>query len=400
MAAEALLRLAREVDRLSVALEPVRAALPLRDREPWREIVVERQVARASAEPMAADRPARTPAPEPAPEPVPPPEPVPVEPIALTLATTAANEDPSSPSATPLTPGIAQVTRLRARLEPQLTNLRAGAAWEQAEDPIEAIHRLRVATRRLRAFVRLCGPMLARKRAERLRTRLRSITRGIGELREWDVLLEALRAEHRVAEPLPRAALEHVIEWAEAPRRKAARAARKALAGVDLEGLAQALDGELDRVCGRMLRLDAELPEQAATLLEPELARAFDGMPTPHPELDIEALHELRIRAKRLRYALELLEPSLGESDRALRRPLKRIQSALGDHRDAVQLGDRLRERREALAARGLQTLACALEPIEAKIGQAQQAALERAQPALARLGALVEARSPAASAD
>jgi CHAD domain-containing protein len=365
LAAGALQRVAREVDRLSQVLEPLRGAIPLREPGPRVELEVTRRAA-----------PAWTP-PEP---PSAPPEPASAPPSERPLA-------PAPPSVA-LPPAIEQVAHLRARIEPPLARLRELAAWEGAEDPADAIRRVRVATRRLRAFVRLFAPLLGDKRARKLERRLRAVTRALGPMREHDVLLAGLRAEHTGAEPLVRAALEHVTAWAEGQRRKAVRRTSEALADVDAPALAAALDDELDRVCGRLLRLDDALPTHAAAWIEPELARAFEGMPKAQDDADLDALHDVRIRAKRLRYALELLRPMVPELHRSLRPPLRRLQSTLGEHREAAQLLDRLHARREALGSQGLHTLASALEPVEAAARHRRQHAFERAMRALEGLPA------------
>ena len=44
------------------------------------------------------------------------------------------------------------------------------------------------------------------------------------------------------------------------------------------------------------------------------------------------APHEARKAAKRLRYVLEIIEPSAGTKARRLRKRVKAVQSALGDH--------------------------------------------------------------------
>ena len=356
VASTALERLAREVDRLALALEPVREAIALQGTSGGGgELEVTRR----------ADRRAPT-----AMEPAPPSREPPTRP---------------TPSVQPSL-GIAQATDLRSRVEPHLAAIRQGGTWEQAEDPVEAIHRLRVATRRLRAFTSLFAPLMGHERAHKLARRLRAITRALGPRREWDVLLEALRAEHAKAEPLTKAALEHVIAWAEGQRDGTTRKTRKALARTDLGALADALDSELDRVCGRVLRLDEELATQAKAWLEPELSRAFEGMPRPDREDEVEALHEVRKRAKRARYAVELLRPSLGTAYADLRRPLKQVQSTLGRHRDATQRAERLHEQCAALADRGLRTLAGALERVARATTERRQRAFEQVLEVLARL--------------
>lgn len=47
-----------------------------------------------------------------------------------------------------------------------------------------------------------------------------------------------------------------------------------------------------------------------------------------------EAQHDMRIAAKRLRYALELFAPCLGERAEVARQAAKRLQSVLGDLHD------------------------------------------------------------------
>lgn len=374
LAAGALQRIAREVDRLSLALEPVRRVIPLR--EPAGKVELE---VSARTAPRRVEPPTTTSAPlEPA-TPDPP-------------ATAPEERAPASASPTvSITPALLQVGHLRDLVDPQLAILRDVAAWEQAEDPVEAVHRVRVATRRLRAFVRLFAPMLGSKRARRLERRLRAITRGLGPVREWDVLLAGLRGQQADAEPLARAALEHVEAWAQGHRRKAVRRAHAALADEDAVALAEAIDAEVDRVCGRLLRNDDPLPARASALLEPERARALEGMPTPAGETDMEALHDVRIRAKRLRYALELLQPTLREPQGSLRPTLRRVQSTVGEHREAAQLVERLHDRRAALEAHGLHTLASALGPVEATLLQERQRAFEHAMRALEELRARAE---------
>lgn len=72
-----------------------------------------------------------------------------------------------------------------------------------------------------------------------------------------------------------------------------------------------------------------------------------------------EAQHDMRIAAKRLRYALEILGPCIGESAEPARLAAKELQSALGDLHDCDvimprveaihSLADAIRERRERL---------------------------------------------------
>ena len=72
-----------------------------------------------------------------------------------------------------------------------------------------------------------------------------------------------------------------------------------------------------------------------------------------------ETKHNMRIAAKRLRYALEIVGPCIGEEAKAARDAAKRLQSVLGDLRDCDLMATKVghigsvaivvRERRERL---------------------------------------------------
>ena len=109
-------------------------------------------------------------------------------------------------------------------------------------------------------------------------------------------------------------------------------------------------------------------------------------MSRPRDDADLDALHDVRIRAKRLRYALELLRPALGHTHRSLRPLLKRVQSTIGEHREAAQLADCLQERRTKLVDKGLHTLASALDPVVATALHRRQLAFEAAMQAFEAL--------------
>jgi CHAD domain-containing protein len=56
------------------------------------------------------------------------------------------------------------------------------------------------------------------------------------------------------------------------------------------------------------------------------------------------ALHETRKAAKRLRYATEAVQPTLGKPAARLRKRLKPVQDLLGEHQDAAVSRPVLRE--------------------------------------------------------
>jgi hypothetical protein len=79
---------------------------------------------------------------------------------------------------------------------------------------------------------------------------------------------------------------------------------------------------------------DAPVLENARRVLAMRTAEYYSYEPViPYPELS-EALHDLRISAKRLRYTLELFRGELGKAgDRQIER-VKAVQETLGDLHD------------------------------------------------------------------
>src|SRR5215217_369352 len=91
---------------------------------------------------------------------------------------------------------------------------------------------------------------------------------------------------------------------------------------------------------------DASVIANARRVLAVRIAEFYSFEPViPHPELS-EALHDLRISAKRLRYTLELFRPQLGKAGERQIERVKTIQEILGrlhDHDVRIDLiGDEL----------------------------------------------------------
>jgi hypothetical protein len=66
---------------------------------------------------------------------------------------------------------------------------------------------------------------------------------------------------------------------------------------------------------------------------------------------EVEALHDMRIAAKRLRYVLEITEPALGPSAREGAKTAKKVQDLLGEIHDCDVMLPRVRDHIERLRA-------------------------------------------------
>lgn len=218
--------------------------------------------------------------------------------------------------------------------------LRAQLADYAREEPraragdVEGLHRLRVATRRLRASLGLFAPLLPAGVVAAGDDGLPWIGRAIGAVRDLDVLASALAKRSGKLDARSRDAL--------APLTRVI-AERRA-------GALAALGTQLDspRIRRLLVRLGAvadgtppargavRLGEAAPTLLRPVLR----GVLRAGASLDVDApaarLHRLRVRVKELRYACETMRPLGDERLDAVIGRLERVQDVLGDHQDCV----------------------------------------------------------------
>jgi len=231
---------------------------------------------------------------------------------------------------------------LAARVVVRL-HLRAFARQEQAarSGDIEGVHELRVATRRLRAALRFFAPVLPERFVENVRREIQWLAATIGAVRDLDVLGQVVAARAPRLDPDVRSALGPVAIYIH-DRRAAAHAA-----------LVAALDSaRCRRLLDRLAEFSESMPPRrsqeplgavAPTLLRPLLRALLSAGRRIGDNPTAEALHRLRVRGKRLRYALETLRGLGGKSvDKMLRR-LVALQDVLGDHQDAVTAMERLR---------------------------------------------------------
>ncbi|MFE1379134.1 CHAD domain-containing protein [Streptomyces sp. NPDC058740] len=213
----------------------------------------------------------------------------------------------------------------------------------------DAVHRMRVASRRLRSALKTYRKVLDRTVTDPLGKELKWLAGELGAARDEEVLAARLAA--RVDE-LPEDLLLGPVRARLRVRgaRRAEEARRTALAALDSPRHLALLDA-LDA-----LLADPPLRKAAARAADRVLARAarkdFDRLAErmgralaldPGHERDL-ALHEARKAAKRARYAGEAAEPTLGKPAKRFAKRMKSVQSLLGEHQDGVVTRAALRE--------------------------------------------------------
>jgi CHAD domain-containing protein len=199
----------------------------------------------------------------------------------------------------------------------------------------EDVHQARVATRRLRSDLRTFRPLLDEQWAEALRDDLRWLGGELGMVRDAEVLRDRLRA---AAQSLPaadrRAALAIV-----APLVGQVRTARRhLLSAIDTDRYLEVVDHLVAAARAPVL---TEMAGSPARDVLPGLVRKpwrslKSGALAAQGEVPDEQLHDLRIRAKRCRYAAEAAAAATGRNAAKFAREVAALQEVLGELHDAV----------------------------------------------------------------
>jgi len=213
---------------------------------------------------------------------------------------------------------------------------------------VEGIHDFRVATRRLRATLRLFQPVLPASEVSRLRASLAWVAQAIGAVRDLDVLLLALAARAKRLEPELRRAL--------APVRREIRGRRAAAHAHLLEVVGSSRYAALRRRLVRLVRQVSSvypvhrvhsvraharrrrgpaLASVAGDLLGPVWQGVVHAGRRLHEDAGAAAYHRLRVRVKRLRYALEALRSLHGTHTGRALADLEGLQGRLGAVQDS-----------------------------------------------------------------
>jgi CHAD domain-containing protein len=215
------------------------------------------------------------------------------------------------------------------------------AGTRLGEDP-EELHDMRVATRRMRAALVMFADALP-GRAQHLRVELGWIADALGAVRDLDVQLERVQQWTSEVPAEDRGALGDLARLLSHQRSDARRRLLAAVESTRYEDLVSAL---VD-----MLRQGPErgpVPATAPALaVVPELLRVRQRAVTKAATRarrsgDADHYHALRIRAKRLRYALEFVSELYGSHTAKYVRQLVRMQDTLGLLQDARVAADRL----------------------------------------------------------
>ncbi|NRG39729.1 CYTH and CHAD domain-containing protein [Rathayibacter sp. VKM Ac-2835] len=210
----------------------------------------------------------------------------------------------------------------------------------------DALHRMRLHTRRLRSVLAASRSVLDREALDPLRDELRWLGGVLGAARDEEVLAARLRtAVQEAGEGLPAKAVAGTTLFDAIERRQAVALQRvaKTLRGARYLALLDSLDALLADP-PRTAKAAASAKKLVRRSLAKELSRVDEAR---SGEDDLEARHEVRKAAKRLRYVVEawsaVVPAAVGSKRRRLAKAAEAVADALGEERDALAARDVLR---------------------------------------------------------
>jgi CHAD domain-containing protein len=192
---------------------------------------------------------------------------------------------------------------------------------------IEGVHRMRVATRRLRAILDVFSVVLPALQADAWETKIAKIGKLLGRARECDVQIRFLKTLP------PDQNRDRLIKRLKKERNNEQKKIVRRLTGLGdikkkLPGLAAWLHEllpEEDIRCAMAFR------SHAKKILRARTAKLLALAPYARMPERIKELHRLRIAAKKLRYTLELLRPWYGPGINKYIHASRALQDVLGD---------------------------------------------------------------------
>jgi CHAD domain-containing protein len=235
-----------------------------------------------------------------------------------------------------------------AYVEEQAGQLKAFDPMVRRDEP-DSVHQMRVTTRRLRSAFQSFGTVLRAADTRQVGSELRWLSHVLGEARDSEVLAGHIQDD-----------VDHVPpELVMGPVKARLREHFAPLAARTRDAVLEALDSgryftllnELDQILASPpLGPDATLPAKEG--LARPVARTYRqtnrrmrrAERADAGEATNIALHAARRAAKRARYAAEVVSPAYGHPARRFAGQMKKVQTSLGAHQDAVIARNTIRE--------------------------------------------------------
>ncbi|MFL9866845.1 CHAD domain-containing protein [Paraburkholderia fungorum] len=210
----------------------------------------------------------------------------------------------------------------------------------------EALHKLRVSLRRLRSLWWAFEPLLDKAGNTHQRALYKYLATAAGKTRDWDILIELIARDERVAHEL-------------APKLQAARSSALATSRETLSNahVKRLLQDALTSVSKELNTAHERVPLQ--TFVDRRVAASERSLKkrikraSRAKRSNYTAFHDVRKAGKKVRYLLEFFEPVLSGNHKPVLKQLKQIQKRFGALNDIVASEMLLRDNLDLLAGSG-----------------------------------------------
>lgn len=205
-------------------------------------------------------------------------------------------------------------------------------------DQVETIHQLRIWTRRAGAVLEFFDGEYPAERAAKLDKYLQKVRKAANAARDDDVLIERLESD--LSHPGASRLLKRIRKHREKAQRPVDRAMRKY--GGELQQRGKKLRRNALRQadqCGCTQQFSTTAAARLKTLVGEFVAAGSGDLS------DVDRLHQFRIQAKRLRYAVELASPIFADAVRdELAERVTLLQEKLGEVNDHAVAKERFKQ--------------------------------------------------------
>jgi CHAD domain-containing protein len=206
-------------------------------------------------------------------------------------------------------------------------------------DP-EGVHSMRVASRRLRSALRDFTPYLRKRGLASSLRQIKRIADALGEVRDQDVAIDALEKLRSTAPEKVSAVIGELISIREVARNKARQDLNRIVARAQLKQLNHSFVTAVDAATapkaqrGTASNPDPTYLDMARSVILDRLKELEKLSNSLYRPLKPSPLHDMRIAAKRLRYAIELFQVCWGADIVPFAAETARLQTSLGDLHD------------------------------------------------------------------
>lgn len=247
----------------------------------------------------------------------------------------------------------------------QLIILENRVVYLKQPEEIEAVHKLRVKIRQFRSLVSFFKPLLPKKKYRKIQEILRGLAQECAYLRELDVLTLEWLEHHTEFEA---AGLSGEV-FLEVLKKERQTEQERLVAFLEKPGFAKALNQVKD-LLNEGLDLNKAKELKLTDMVAVTLNKWHDEIKAGYDAInvnDLAIIHALRIKAKKMRYIMEVFELDVAPGWKAMYKEIKRWQEVLGNITDANRNSEAVLEIAKKFPDRPIQEELAVFKMIEKK---------------------------------